>query len=204
MSRNVLEIMRDGIAALMEKEKKVGEKTIEMKVEVELAEMKLENGTVIVAEAFEPGQPVQIFNEEGNIPLPVGDYVLETGQMLIVAEEGMIAEIKDAEAEEEVEQEAEGEFVTKTEFNAFVDEVKSLLTNMGTEKKDPTRTTTTKVIETLEKQVAELSEEKEDMQEKLDEKPDAEILKHAPVELKEVPAKNAQERIIQKLRNVKN
>ena len=202
MSRNVLEIMRDGIAALMEKEKKSDTKTIEMNVEVELADMKLENGTVIVAEAFEPGQPVQIFNEEGNVPLPVGDYVLETGQMLIVAEEGMIAEIKDAEPEEEVEQEAE--FVTMEVFNAFVEEVKQMLTGLNSEKKDPTRTTTTKVIETLEKQVAELSEEKEDMQAKLDEKPDAEIVKHAPVELKEVPAKTAQERIVQKLRKHKN
>ena len=196
MSRNVLEIMRDGIVALMEKEKKTEETT------VELAEMKLENGTVIVAEAFEPGQPVQIFNEEGNIPLPVGDYVLESGEMLIVAEEGLIAEIKDAEPEEEVEQ--AGEFVTIETFNAFVNEVKELLTGLNSEKKDPTRTTTTKVIETLEKQVSELSEEKDDMQKKLDEKPDAALINHAPVELKEVPAKNAQERIMQKIRNVKN
>ena len=79
-------------------------------MEVKLAQMKLDNGTVLEAEAFEAGMPVFIVNEEDRIALPVGEYKLEDGMMLIVVEEGIIAEVKEAEmpeAEPEVEVEVE-------------------------------------------------------------------------------------------------
>jgi polyhydroxyalkanoate synthesis regulator phasin len=79
-------------------------------MEVKLAQMKLDNGTVLEAEAFEAGMPVFIVNEEDRIALPVGEYKLEDGMMLIVAEEGIIAEVKEAEMPEaEVEVEVEQE-----------------------------------------------------------------------------------------------
>lgn len=68
-------------------------------MEVKLAQMALENGTIIEAEMFEAGASVFIVNEEDRIALPVGEYKLEDGMILIVAEEGIIAEIKEAEAE---------------------------------------------------------------------------------------------------------
>jgi len=76
-------------------------------MEVKLAQMKLDNGTVLEAEAFEAGMPVFIVNEEDRIALPVGEYKLEDGMMLIVVEEGIIAEVKEVEmpeAEVEVEE----------------------------------------------------------------------------------------------------
>lgn len=84
-------------------------------MDVKLAQMKLDNGTVLEAEAFEAGMPVFIVNEEDRIALPVGEYKLEDGMMLIVAEEGIIAEVKEAEMPEaeveapEVEVEVEQE-----------------------------------------------------------------------------------------------
>lgn len=75
-------------------------------MEVKLAQMKLDNGTVLEAEAFEAGMPVFIVNEEDRIALPVGEYKLEDGMMLIVAEEGIIAEVKEAEVVEETPAEA--------------------------------------------------------------------------------------------------
>ena len=80
-------------------------------MEVKLAQMALENGTIIEAEMFEAGASVFIVNEEDRIALPVGEYKLEDGMILIVAEEGIIAEIKEAEApaEEVVEEEAKVE-----------------------------------------------------------------------------------------------
>jgi len=80
-------------------------------MEVKLAQMALENGTIIEAEVFEAGASVFIVNEEDRIALPVGEYKLEDGMILIVAEEGIIAEIKEAEApaEEVVEEEAKVE-----------------------------------------------------------------------------------------------
>ena len=69
----------------------------------------LESGQEIMtdADAFAVGVAVFVTNDENErIPLPDGDYQLEDGSMLVVAE-GNISEIKDAEAPaEEVVEEA--------------------------------------------------------------------------------------------------
>ncbi len=84
-------------------------------MEVKLEQRKLEDGvTVIEADAFEPDNEVMIVTEdEQMIPLPVGEYVMEGGeQVLVVTEEGLISEIKakEEEVEEEVvEEEAKEE-----------------------------------------------------------------------------------------------
>jgi hypothetical protein len=88
-------------------------------MEVKLAQMKLKDGvTVLEADAFEPEMPIFIVNGEERIPMPVGEYELEDGMILVVAIEGIIAEIKEAvaeveapEAEVEVEVEAQAETV---------------------------------------------------------------------------------------------
>ena len=72
-------------------------------VEVKFAQMNLENGTVLEAEAFEAGNEVFIVNEEDRIALPVGEYILADGNVLYIAEEGVIGEVKSAEAEVEEE-----------------------------------------------------------------------------------------------------
>ena len=72
---------------------------------VELEDRKLDNGTVISADEFAEGQPVFIVTEDERIPMPVGEYNMEDGSMLVVEEEGVIGAIKAAdEAEEEVEE----------------------------------------------------------------------------------------------------
>lgn len=77
---------------------------------VELEDRKLDNGTVISADEFAEGQPVFIVTEDERIPMPIGEYEMEDGSMLVVEEEGVIASIKSAEAEEEVvEEEAQVE-----------------------------------------------------------------------------------------------
>jgi hypothetical protein len=78
-------------------------------LEVKLETMRLTDGvSMLEAEVFEAGQPVFILTEdEQRIALPVGDYELEDGRILVVIEEGMIADIREAaEAEVEVEVEA--------------------------------------------------------------------------------------------------
>jgi hypothetical protein len=90
-------------------------------MEVNLAQMKLKDGvTIIEADAFEIDNNVFIVNGEEKIPVPVGEYELEDGMILVVAVEGVIAEIKEAavveeeapEAEVEVEVEAQAEATT--------------------------------------------------------------------------------------------
>jgi len=88
-------------------------------MEVKLAQMKLKDGvTIIEADAFEMDNNVFIVNGEDRIPVPVGEYELEDGMILVVAVEGVIAEIKEVEteveapeAEVEVEVEAQAETV---------------------------------------------------------------------------------------------
>ena len=111
--------------------------------EIKLESMKLDNGTVIEAEAFEANQEVFIVTEEDEkIALPIGEYTLEDGRILVVAEEGIIAEVREAEEEapaqeeapevEEVEQaeeepKEEMSYATKEELSAAVEEMKAMI-----------------------------------------------------------------------------
>ena len=105
--------------------------------EVKLEQAKLDNGTVIEADAFESGVEVFIVTEDEKVALPVGEYALEDGKLLVVAEEGIISEIKDAEAEEETEeveeveaQEEEMGYATKEELaevKSMIEEIKAML-----------------------------------------------------------------------------
>jgi hypothetical protein len=78
-------------------------------MEVKLAQMKLQDGvTVIEAEAFEPEMAIFIVNGEEKVPMPVGEYMLEDGNVLKVQVEGIIASIEMPEEEApEVEEEVE-------------------------------------------------------------------------------------------------
>jgi hypothetical protein len=74
-------------------------------MEVKLEQMKLMDGvTVLEADMFEAGNEIFVVTEdEQKIPVPVGEYEMEDGRMLIVVEEGIISEIKEKVEEEEVE-----------------------------------------------------------------------------------------------------
>ena len=108
--------------------------------EVKLEQQALENGTVLEADAFEADNEVFIVTEDEKVALPVGEYQLEDGRILVVAEEGIISEVKEAgeeEVEEEVEeveaQEEEKEemgYATKEELQEvkdMIEEIKAML-----------------------------------------------------------------------------
>jgi hypothetical protein len=84
--------------------------------------MKLEDGiTIVEAEAFEPDFSIGIVTADGIVPMPMGEYKLEDGSILVVEVEGIIAEIKQEEAEEEeVEIEVAPEEVVEPELEAEV------------------------------------------------------------------------------------
>jgi uncharacterized protein YuzE len=74
---------------------------------VELAQVKTADGqAVLEADAFEIGNTVFIVTEEGNIPVPTGEYTLEEGLKIKVDEQGVIVEVE-AEGAEEVAEEVE-------------------------------------------------------------------------------------------------
>ena len=85
----------------------------EAKEQLKFEDAALEDGTIISAEAFEVGNAVFIVVEEEQQPLPVGEYAMADGSLLVVEEEGVIAEIK--AADEEVEEVAEEEVVEQSE-----------------------------------------------------------------------------------------
>lgn len=128
---------------------------VELAEKIKLAQMKLENGTIIEAESFENDQPVFIVTEDEKVALPVGQYNLEDGKILAVEEEGVIKEIVDAEKveeeeeveeveaseevsedtevqteETELEEEEELKYVTKEELTAAVDEIKAMIEDL--------------------------------------------------------------------------
>jgi phage I-like protein len=74
-----------------------------LNMEVKLEQMKLADGmTVLEADSFEPEMEVFILTEdEQKIPVPVGEYEMEDGRILVVMAEGVIAEIKEKMEEEE-------------------------------------------------------------------------------------------------------
>ena len=124
---------------------------------VELAEISLKNGTLLVSEEFAKGNAVFIKSEDGEMALPVGEYELEDGRTLFVVEEGLIDNISKAaeEAEEELsdaveetvteetveteleeeEEKEEMKYVTKEEFALAMDELKSMIEAMDHKKK---------------------------------------------------------------------
>ena len=82
-----------------------------LNIEVKLEEQKLENGTIISAESFEKGNEIFIKTDDQSVAMPVGEYLLEDGRLLIVEEEGIIADVREvsdevpAKEEEEVSEE---------------------------------------------------------------------------------------------------
>ena len=86
--------------------------------EVKFEQMTLENGAVLEAEVFEAGNEVFVVSGEDRVPAPVGEHLLADGRVLVIAEEGVIAEIKEAAAEEEekVEIEIESSVEESTEL----------------------------------------------------------------------------------------
>ena len=156
---------------------------VELSETVELAEITLENGTILVSEEFTKGNAVFIKGEDGEIALPVGEYSLEDGRVLFVVEEGIIdsiresAETEEKEAEEELSEETvaeesteetelkeeekeEMQYVTREEFALAMDELKSMIEAMDHKKKKEDMSEQKEESKEETKQEVNLSEEK--------------------------------------------
>jgi Skp family chaperone for outer membrane proteins len=90
-----------------------------LSAKVNLAEMTLENGTILEAESFATGESVFIKTDDERVALPIGEYTLEDGRLLVVEEEGVIAEIKEVEAEPEMPAEELAEVEVEVEPESY-------------------------------------------------------------------------------------
>jgi hypothetical protein len=94
--------------------------------EVKFEQMTLENGAVLEAESFEAGNEVFVISGEDRVAAPIGEHLLEDGRVLVITEEGVIAEIKEAAAEAE-EVEVEVEAAASTELAEEVEEAPAVV-----------------------------------------------------------------------------
>ena len=141
-------------------------------MEVKLAQMKLKDGvTILEADAFEMENAVFIVNGEERIPLPVGEYELEDGMILVVAVEGVIAEIKEPVAE--VEEAPEAEVEVEVEAQAETATPKRIVESISKEMFFAE-------IEKLRTEIAELKSVKEVVKEELSSEVVVEPLTHSP------------------------
>ena len=146
-------------------------------MEVKLETMRLSDGvSMLEAESFEAGQPVFILTEdEQRIPLPVGEYELEDMRVLVVIEEGVIADVREA-AEPEVEVEVEAP-EAEAEVEAAI---------------EPEAPQAKKIVESIVKEsffseIEALKKENEELKAKLSAQTTEVAEEVAPVELSEEP-----------------
>ena len=161
---------------------------IQEEVKVELAQAKLENGTIVESESFKAGDEIFIITDDEKVARPVGEYMMEDGKLLVVEEEGIIADYRVVsddvpQKEDQIEEKEE------------LDEEAAVYDWAGMEKR----------IKNLEDAIADLKSkmgEKEDF-EKVEEKvkqelskaPAAEPISHNPeMEDKKINLKYAQNR----------
>jgi len=97
----------------MEKTKMLNQIRTLLNIEVKLEEMKLENGTVVSAETFEKGSEIFIVTDDEKVAMPVGEYILEDGRLVIVEAEGMIADVREVSDEVPAKETKEGEEITE-------------------------------------------------------------------------------------------
>jgi cell division septum initiation protein DivIVA len=116
-----------------------------------LVEGKLVDGTA-VAYDLEAGSIFVIGEDGAQIPAPVGEHQLESGEIVVVLEEGKIAEVKEAEAKVEIEIEAAEEVPAEEE-----------------PKKDEAMAKVEQAMGDLEKKVEELTAKVKAMEEKAEE-----------------------------------
>ena len=120
--------------------------------EEKFVEAVLVDGTKVeVQPSLEVGAAIVVYGEDGNpVPAPVGEHELESGEVVVVEQEGVVAEIRTPEVEEEAQEEAE----EMNEENKEQAQVKKIIERIESEK------IFEKIIE-LEKTVKFLKEENE-------------------------------------------
>lgn len=146
--------------------------------EVKLEQMLMGDGvTTIEADSFETGKEVFVVTEdEQKIAVPVGEYELEDGRILVIVEEGIISEIKEKVAEEEVtEDEVTAEPVAEEEMTAEAP--------VST----PKKTIESIVKETFFSEMEKLKEENELLKSELAKLSKVEVVEETMTELSETP-----------------
>ena len=95
---------------------------------VSLAQMSLDNGTVVESDSFAVGDPIFAIDGENKVPLEIGKYTMEDGSVLEVYEIGIVGEVAPAEVAEvetKSEEEMAAELAAVTEVARLAEEEKT-------------------------------------------------------------------------------
>ena len=142
-------------------------------IEVKLEQMTLDNGAVLEAEVFEAGAEIFVVADEERVAVPVGEYEAE-GKTIVVAEEGIIGEIKEAGAEtEEEEAPATEEVVEEEELSTEATTPKKIVKSISEEM-------FFSEIEKLRSEINELKLSKVEEKVELSAQPEVEGISHNP------------------------
>ena len=129
-----------------------------LNIEVKLMEMKLENGTIVSAEAFEKGNEIFIVTDDEKVAMPVGEYILQDGKLLVVEEEGMIADMREVSDEVPAKEEVEETEDLEEEEKKEMEEEADVADWKGMEKR----------IQNLEDAIADLKKDKVEAEEEVE------------------------------------
>lgn len=168
-------------------------------IQVKLETMKLENGTDIEAEAFEKGKEVFILTDDEKVAMPVGEYILADSRLLVVEEEGMIADVREVSDEVPAKEEITSDLAEEKPTEKPTEKTEDLADDMDEKKMADVADWEgmEKRIQNLEDAIADLKKDKvsaeeveemgygnkEEMNENLKEElsqPAAQAIKHSP------------------------
>lgn len=189
-------------------------------IQVKLEERKLENGTVVEAESFEKDREIFIKTDDEKVAMPVGEYILESGELIVVEAEGIIADVRDvsddvpakeeesAETEdlekndseiENLEEDDPSRYVTVDDWRGMEERIANLEDAISNLKKDK-ESNSEKVVEAEEqpkdrqpksRTVKEEFSDKENNEENLDSELKEELSKPAADPIKHNPESNS-------------
>jgi hypothetical protein len=170
---------------------------------VKLAQANLKEGAgVIEFDGDVPliGTPLSLVTPEGNVPAPAGEYTLENEAVIIVGEDGNIAEYKEKTEEVEVEVEQAQEVAPTTSLDQtgqLKDMISSILVKFGEDLKAD-------FASQIEAKFSEATQKVTDLKVELSEQPAVEKTKVAPIEKEVKMANTSRGRLVESLNNLKN
>jgi len=172
----ITDAIKDGFKAILGKEE----------VEVELGSVALADGSIILmfeGEMLEVGGAVWVEGENGErIPAPVGEHPLENGQVLVIAEEGIAGEIREAQAEVE-EELSEPEAPQAPSASQATEDIKSAIKSVLIKYAEEQDAKIDEKLKAFETKFSAIEKENKDLKEeviKLGEQPVSEPIKARP------------------------
>jgi len=137
-----------------------------LNIDVVLEEQKLENGTLVTAESFVKGSEIFIVTDDEKVAMPVGEYILEDGRLVVVEEEGIIADVREVSdevpAKEETTEDLADETIETEVPEEVVQEVEAIV--------EAVVEVIAPVIEEVKEEVAELKKQFSEMKNYKEEK----------------------------------